>query len=116
MMVYQQRYMDQSTYAILQDLSNLYDPEVGIFEYVLSIPQITHCIWGNMFQCPEYEGHNFQEVNFQFKLPESLITVRGVYRLIKTEYDHYSSSCKSYFAPGVNNALKRCTFKNIYLS
>jgi len=108
MIVYQQRYLDKCTYSILQDLSDLYDPEVGIFEYLLSIPEITHCLWGNMYQCPDYDGHSFEEVKFEFKIPEVLITMKGVYRLIKTEYDHYSASCKSYFPPGVDNALKRC--------
>ena len=47
-------------------------------------------------------------LKFTFKIPEVLVERKGVYRLLKTDYDHYSDSSNSYFAPGVNNALKKC--------
>jgi len=95
----------------VQDLSEFYDPEVGIFEYLVSIPQLTVCLWGNLFVRPDQEGHEFQDLNFKFKFPQSLIEMRGIYRLVKMEYDHLSDSCMSYFPLHLDNALKRCMWK-----
>jgi hypothetical protein len=105
---YQQTYLDKCTYTILEDLNELFDKEVGVCDYLLSIPEITHCLWGNLFMCPDIDEHEFEDVKFKFKIPESLLTAPGIYRLVKTEYDHYSDSCLSYFQPGIENALKIC--------
>jgi len=108
-MVYHHKtYMDTCSYRILENLCDLFDPEEGICNYILSIPEITHALWGNIFQCPDINEHEFEELKFKFKIPEVLLTAAGIYRLLKTEYDHYSDSCMSYFPPGVENALKQC--------
>ncbi|XP_035703151.1 neurofilament heavy polypeptide-like [Folsomia candida] len=100
-------YVNKCTYNIIADLSVLYEPEVGICDYLLSIPDITHCLWGNIYCAPNINGHEFEELKFKFKIPEVLLSTPGIYRLIKSEYDHYSDSCLSYFPPGVENALKQ---------
>jgi hypothetical protein len=93
---------------IIIGFSHFYEPEVGICDYYLSIPQLTHCIWGNLYCAPNINGHEFEELKFRFKLPDKLLYIPGLYRLIKSEFDHYSDSCLSYFPPGTENALKQC--------
>lgn len=104
----QVKYLDRCTYTIIADLSSLYEAESGICDYLLSIPEITHCLWGNIYNAPNISGHEFEELKFRFKLPEILLSAPGIYRLIKTEYDHYSDQCLSYFPPGIENALQQC--------
>ncbi|CAG7823625.1 unnamed protein product [Allacma fusca] len=103
----QQEYLDRSTYDIIRDLTKYFDPEQGIFDMTESIEAITFSIYGNIFAQPELIGHEYEKLKFKFKIPESIVELRGIYRLLKTEYDHYSDSSNSFFAPGVNNALKR---------
>lgn len=103
-----------NTIPFIADLTEHYDPEEGIFDLCVSIDPITFAMYGNIFAQPDLTGHNFEKLKFKFKIPENLVERRGVFRLVKTEYDHYSDSSSSYFAPGIDNALRRCKFRSPY--
>ncbi len=106
----QQGFIDDGSYRMMQDLGEFYDPEVGELETIVSSDQgeITHALWGNLYTCPDQTGHEYTDLGFKFLIPQSLVLRSGLYRLLKTEYDHYSDSCMSYYAPGIQNALRQC--------
>jgi len=106
----QKRFIDDGTYSIIQDLSEYYDPEVGVFDYVERSKErdVTHALWGNLFASPENDGHNFKKIGFNFKIPDSLLSTRGIYRMVHTTYDHYSDISTSYFSPVVYSTLRQC--------
>ena len=110
----QQNFIDTSTYNILVDLEGLYDPELGVFDHTMKIKDITHALWCNLYSRPELVGHYYEDTSFRFHIPESLIMTRGVYRLLKLEYDHYSDSSHSYFPPRAQHFYQSCKYLQMH--
>lgn len=105
-----QDYLDQGTYNFVEDLTEYYDPEIGIFETIVKNPEetISHGIWGNLFGTPDQTEHEYSGSGFKFQIPEIISRNESVFRLLKTNYDHFSHKCYSYYAPGIDNPLRQC--------
>ncbi|XP_052797424.1 dynein axonemal intermediate chain 7 homolog isoform X1 [Mya arenaria] len=89
--------LDAATVMILGQATDLCDTETFNLHYLKANSEICLCIWGNLSKNPRIKLFEFKERGFQFEIPR-LLTLSDVgFRVLLTQYDHYSSTCKSYY-------------------
>ncbi|XP_053383871.1 dynein axonemal intermediate chain 7-like [Mercenaria mercenaria] len=89
--------LDAATVKLLQQATDLCDTETFNLHYTKRNQDICLCIWGNLSKNPRIKSFEFAEKGFQFEIPRILTLSDCAIRILFTKYDHYSSTCKSFY-------------------
>ncbi|KAL4224695.1 Protein casc1 [Mactra antiquata] len=89
--------LDAATVKILQQATDLCDSETFNLHYLKKNEEICLCIWGNLSKNPRIKSFEFQEKGYQFDIPRILTLSDVGFRILFTKYDHYSTTCKTYY-------------------
>ncbi|KAK4286942.1 hypothetical protein Pmani_039976 [Petrolisthes manimaculis] len=97
----QKEKLDEATYHQLLDLRPYLDHETMVYSFYTTSPLVSLALWSNTTRSPKNNSHQVNELGFTFTLPEELIEVECVVRVMRTEYDHYSKFANTYTPPTV---------------
>ncbi|KAH3877276.1 dynein axonemal intermediate chain 7-like isoform X2 [Dreissena polymorpha] len=92
-----QNKLDAATVKILQKATDLCDNETFNLHYLKANQDVCLCIWGNLSKNPRIKSFEFKEKGFQFEIPRMLTLSDCAFRILFSKFDHYSSTCKSYY-------------------
>ena len=88
--------LNHATYKLLLDVSPMVDQESNVLQHFLSSDLVSLGLWGNvMAKNMRVKGTHFEDLGFEFELPQSLMGTVGAVRVMRVQYDHYSKMCQS---------------------